>query len=290
MPDKILVVDDEPDILNLAKMILEGEGYEVAVASNGKEAVQKAESQEPDLILLDVVMPGRNGFEVCQALKAGTRTGLVPVVMFTALGRDVDRKLSAESGADGHLVKPFTPEGLLAEVQKQLQKARLERFSKALGLTHAQLRGRKVLLEFDPATPYQRAVRDFVFEARAHGESVLVLTPKASVVRHALQGEDGVEFVALTHQVIFTTILTPYEGKPLALVFDNLTDLVFYMGFQPAYNFTRGTLEKLAEQSITALFLFSPNAHPPSETYTVRNLFSEQVTYGAGGLIKVKLT
>lgn len=289
MPDKILVVDDEPDILNLAKMILEGEGYDVEVTSNGKDALQKAE-QEPDLILLDIVMPGRSGFEVCKALKAGPKTSFIPVVMFTALGRDVDKKLSAESGANGHLVKPFTPEGLLAEVEKHLGRARLERFSRALGLSHAQLKGRKILFEFDPATAYQRAVRDFAFEARAQGEAVLVLTPKASVVRRTLQGEEGVEFITLAHQTMFSFMLQSYEGKPLALIFDNLTDQILFMGFQSTYNFTRNTLETLAQPEVTVLFLFNPNAHPTSETFIIRNLFSEQVTYGTNGLAKVKLT
>jgi len=290
LPDKILVVDDEADILDLAKMILEGEGYQVVVASDGEEALQKADSQEPDLILLDVVMPGRSGFEVCRTLKTQSKTKPIPVVMFTALGREVDRKLGKDAGAEGYIVKPFTQEALVAEAEKHLEKARLEKFSTALGLNHTQLKGRKILLEFDPATPYHRAVRDFALEAQAHGEAVVVLTPKASVIRQTLQADKGMEFITLTHQMTFSLILEPYEEKPLAVVCDSLTDLVFFMGFQPAYNFIRGTLDRLAGPSLTALFLFNPNAHPPNEAYRIRSLFGEQVTYGRNGLAQVKLT
>lgn len=125
---RILVVDDEPDIVNLAKMILEGEKYQVVTASDGEGALQKAKAEMPDLILLDVVMRGKSGFEVCKILKSQAETRHVPVVMFTALGQDVDRKLSTQAGADSHFVKPFTPDDLLAEVKRQLDQARREKF------------------------------------------------------------------------------------------------------------------------------------------------------------------
>lgn len=124
MPDKILVVDDKPDILSAAKMILEGEGNETIVASTGEEALLKVESTLPDLVLLDMVMPGKSGLEVCRLLKAQAKTKHILVVMFSALGRDVDRKLGEEAGADGYITKPFSPEDLVAEVKRKLAKAR----------------------------------------------------------------------------------------------------------------------------------------------------------------------
>jgi glycogen(starch) synthase len=130
LPDRILVIDDEPDILNLAQMILKDGGYDVLVASNGEEAIQRAEVEMPDLILLDVVMPGKSGLEVCKTLKTRLRTRLIPIVMFTVLGRDVDRENIIDAGADGHFMKPFTPEGLLSEVKRQLEKARASRPAK----------------------------------------------------------------------------------------------------------------------------------------------------------------
>lgn len=125
---KILVVDDQPDVVNLAKMILEGERYHVATASNGEGALQKAKAEVPDLILLDAVMPDKSGFEVCKILKSQAETRHIPVVMFTALGQDVDRKLSTQAGADSHFIKPFTPDDLLAEVKRQLDQAKREKF------------------------------------------------------------------------------------------------------------------------------------------------------------------
>ena len=117
MTDKILIVDDEPDTINLAKMILERKGYHVVSAFTGDEAIQKAESEMPDFIYLDMVMPGKSGLEVCKILKAQSKTKKIPLVMFTALGRDVDKKLSKEAGADGHFLKPFTAEDLIDEIK-----------------------------------------------------------------------------------------------------------------------------------------------------------------------------
>jgi DNA-binding response OmpR family regulator len=120
--DKILAVDDELDTLNLVKMILERNGFLVITASNGDDALQKANIEAPDLVLLDMVMPGKSGLEVCKILKTQQKTKHIPVVIFTVLGRDVDRQLSKNAGADGHLLKPFTPEGLVSEIKKHLEK------------------------------------------------------------------------------------------------------------------------------------------------------------------------
>lgn len=116
------MADDEPDILNLAKLMLEKEGYAVSTASDGEETLQKAEAEIPDIILLDIVMPGKTGLEVCKILKAKHKTRNIPVVMFTVLGQDVDRKLAKEAGGDGYFAKPFTLESLLTEVRRHLDK------------------------------------------------------------------------------------------------------------------------------------------------------------------------
>jgi len=126
VPTRILVADDEPDIRNLVRMILEKNGYQVSLASNGVEALQKAETELPDLILLDVVMPAKSGWEACKTLKSQEKTKHIPVVIFsvlsTILGDDVSRKHADEYGCDGYLAKPFTPDGLLAEVKKHLDR------------------------------------------------------------------------------------------------------------------------------------------------------------------------
>jgi CheY-like chemotaxis protein len=126
VPTKILVADDEPDIRNLVRMILEKNGYQVSLASNGVEVLQKAETELPDLVLLDVVMPAKSGWEACKILKSQEKTKHIPVVIFsvlsTILGDDVSRKHAEEYGCDGYLAKPFTPDGLLAEVKKHLDR------------------------------------------------------------------------------------------------------------------------------------------------------------------------
>jgi len=124
LPDRILVADDEPDLLNAAKIMLERGGYQVIEAKDGDEALEKVHSEWPDLIILDVVMPGKTGTEVCRILKDDPQTSSIPILMYTVLGREADSKISEEAGADGHLIKPFTPEELVAIVKKHLELAR----------------------------------------------------------------------------------------------------------------------------------------------------------------------
>jgi DNA-binding response OmpR family regulator len=129
MKKKILVVDDEEDIRNLAKQMLEMEGYEVIMASDGKEALSIAEKEAPDLILLDVVMPGMDGFEVCKILKSQQKTRSTPVVIFTVLDSEAHKKRGRDAGADGYAAKPFKIEALLAEVKRQIAKKRQNKLS-----------------------------------------------------------------------------------------------------------------------------------------------------------------
>jgi len=124
MPQKILVADDELDIRNLIKIILEKHHYQVTVATNGVEALEKAENELPDLILLDVVMPAKTGWEVCKILKSKDKTKHIPIIIFTALsvmvGDKASMKYAEEAGADGYLPKPFNTEELLTQISKHL--------------------------------------------------------------------------------------------------------------------------------------------------------------------------
>jgi DNA-binding response OmpR family regulator len=122
--DKVLVVDDEFILRDLMRTILEEEGYSVITASNGEEALTKADNELPDLIILDLMMPGKSGLEVCKILKSQSETKHIPVVMATVLGREVDRTLTKEAGADAHFMKPFSAFALLTEVKHQLEAAR----------------------------------------------------------------------------------------------------------------------------------------------------------------------
>jgi adenylate cyclase len=118
---KILVVDDEEKNVKLMEAILLPRGYEITKAYNGEEALQQVAKQVPDLILLDVMMPILNGFEVCKKLKDDPETRLIPVVIMTALGQVEDRVKGIEAGADDFLTKPVNRDELLARIQTSLR-------------------------------------------------------------------------------------------------------------------------------------------------------------------------
>ena len=113
----ILVVDDEPDILELVKYNLTKEGYQVVGVASGEEALTEARSNIPDLIILDLMLPGIDGLEVCKVLKGNQRTSHIPIIMLTAKGEDADVVTGLELGADDYIVKPFSPRVLLARIK-----------------------------------------------------------------------------------------------------------------------------------------------------------------------------
>src|SRR5215813_3068102 len=118
---KILVVDDEADNIRILEVLLLRRGYEVIKARNGAEALQQVYSERPDLILLDVMMPIMDGFEVCKILKDNPETHLIPVVIMTALGQVEDRVKGIEAGADDFLTKPVHRDELLARIRTSLR-------------------------------------------------------------------------------------------------------------------------------------------------------------------------
>lgn len=120
MSKKILIVDDEPNIVISLEFLMKKEGFEVAVATDGEEALAQVASFNPDLILLDVMMPKKSGFEVCEALRADpARAGLL-IVMLTAKGRDTEVAKGLAIGADAYVTKPFSTKDLLARVKEML--------------------------------------------------------------------------------------------------------------------------------------------------------------------------
>lgn len=285
MPDAILVADDEPDILTLTKMILETEGYEVICASNGDDAISQAKSERPDAIVLDLVMPGKSGLEVCKYLKSEDTLRHIPVIIFTVLGRDVDRKLTANAGADSHFLKPFTPDELLREIRTQLNLSRMNRFSRQLKLEHEQTKGKKILLEFDPSEPYERLVRDFVHECVANKETCIVLTRAGLTVEQAVKDIKGIEIIRSPPEAILSSILQEHRGGHVNIAYDSLTDLIFSAGVQSAYGFVQNALSLLNGPGMTALFLINSSAHEEKAVYSLRGLFSDQLSYGKQGMV-----
>jgi CheY-like chemotaxis protein len=287
--DKVLVVDDEFIIRDLMKTVLEEEGFVVITASDGEEALTKAYNELPDLILLDVMMPGKSGLEVCKILKSQSKTKHIPVVMSTVLGREVDRTLTKEVGADAHFIKPFTAVALLTEVKRQLDTARGSKFSKQLGLERDKLRGRGLLLEFDPSAPYERLIRDFVLECASHDETVVVLTQKASPIRQALENERGVELLDVTPDLMISPIIERHREGNLSIVYDNLTALVLPSDLQTAHGFAQNTRQLLSDPRITSVFLLDPSALNAEDVNRLKELFSAHATYGKQGIANVRI-
>jgi DNA-binding response OmpR family regulator len=119
MASKILIVDDEPNIVLSLEFLMNQRGYETRVARDGDEALAEVERFQPDLVLLDVMLPRRDGFEVCQALRAEGWSEL-KILMLTAKGRDVEIEKGLALGADGYVTKPFSTAELVARVADML--------------------------------------------------------------------------------------------------------------------------------------------------------------------------
>lgn len=116
----ILIVDDEPNVRLLVSSML-GKDYTVIGASDGKEAINIARSQKPDLILMDIMMPKMDGYIACHTIKKDPVTKAIPVVMLTAIGHELNVKLSKEMGADGYITKPFSLKDLLDTISQFLK-------------------------------------------------------------------------------------------------------------------------------------------------------------------------
>ncbi|WP_028995402.1 response regulator transcription factor [Azonexus hydrophilus] len=120
MSKRILIVDDEPNIVISLEFLMKKEGFEVAVATDGEEALAQVAGFNPDLVLLDVMMPKKSGFEVCEALRADPSRAGLQIVMLTAKGRDTEVAKGLAIGADAYVTKPFSTKELLARVKEML--------------------------------------------------------------------------------------------------------------------------------------------------------------------------
>lgn len=120
MAKKVLIADDEQNIVISIEFLLRREGFEVVVASDGEAALVKARAEKPDLVLLDVMMPKMNGFDVCQALRADPELAGMRVLMLTAKGRETEVSKGLGLGADAYMTKPFSTKELVAQVRALL--------------------------------------------------------------------------------------------------------------------------------------------------------------------------
>ncbi len=124
---KILVVDDEIYIVHILDFSLGMEGYEVITALDGEQALEKVKTEKPDLIVLDIMMPKLDGYEVCKHIKSSASTQHIPVILLSAKGRNVDQKLGFDVGADDYITKPFSPRKLVERINQLLGQTVTER-------------------------------------------------------------------------------------------------------------------------------------------------------------------
>ncbi len=125
MPKKILLVEDDPDMVEMLRFALNREGYAIRTAVTGREALRKALIAAPDLILLDLILPGLNGFNVCERLRSHPTTASVPIIMVTALPGELPRLAGVELGADGYIRKPFEIQELVSLVGEWFRQPRV---------------------------------------------------------------------------------------------------------------------------------------------------------------------
>ena len=124
---KILVVDDEIYIVHILDFSLGMEGYEVITALDGEQALERVKAEKPDLIVLDIMMPKLDGYEVCKNIKSSAETQHIPVILLSAKGRNVDQKLGFDVGADDYITKPFSPRKLVERINQLLGQTITER-------------------------------------------------------------------------------------------------------------------------------------------------------------------
>jgi hypothetical protein len=188
----------------------------------------------------------------------------------------------------------------------------LDRFSRKLDLNHERIIGKKILLEFDPASDYEKQVQDFVIEALANTEPIVVFTSKGSAIHNLLKDRKEIKFLLLTPTVsspqmdettnemllpanntslmldVLSKTVKTNSHNNIAIVFDNLSNLIFLVGFEKVHNFMTYAFEILSEKT-TTLFLFNPSAHDARVASGIRSLFDTQIIYAREGLSVIKM-
>ena len=119
---KILIVDDEPDIVETLKFLIESEGFESIIAMDGEEALKKAKEENPDVMILDVMLPKINGYKVCRLLKFDNKYKHIPILMVTARSQEEDKVIGEETGADEYITKPFDINEILQKIHLYLKR------------------------------------------------------------------------------------------------------------------------------------------------------------------------
>ena len=124
MKNTILIVEDEKDIVKMLEYNLKKEGFKTLAVRNGEAAIDMAKSEHPELVILDLMLPGIDGLEVCKTLKADSKTSSIPIIMLTAKSQESDKVVGLELGADDYMTKPFSPRELIARIKAVLRRSK----------------------------------------------------------------------------------------------------------------------------------------------------------------------
>jgi len=224
--------------------------------------------------------------------------------------KKLEKKIMGTTPVSEKLVKSFVEDFFVPETAP-ITRGQQQEFSKTFDLNHQQMVGRRILLEFDPASNYEKAIQDFATEALAHLEPIVIFTRRGSAIHSSLGEQTAVKFFCLTQQVsspkefsenemllpsndtslmldVFDKTLKAHPQGVVNVVFDSLSDLVLSVGFEKTYRFMRYAVEMLASPRNTVLFLLNQNAHDPKVTSSLRGLFSDQASFGKEGMQTIK--
>jgi phosphate regulon transcriptional regulator PhoB len=187
----ILVIDDEKDLIELVRYNLEKDGFDVIAATDGQSGLDVVKKHRPDLVVLDLMMPGMDGLQICKQLRSDPRTGRIPVIMLTAKATEADRIVGLELGADDYITKPFSPREVVARVKavlrrsspaaEQRQEIRVGDLNIDLGGHEVNFKGQRValtatefrILEFLAARPGRVFSRDEIIDAALGNETAV---------------------------------------------------------------------------------------------------------------------
>jgi hypothetical protein len=225
--------------------------------------------------------------------------------------RKIERMILGHMSVSADSVESFIEKFFASPVAPTAQ-TQQHKFSKALGLDHQQMANRNILLEFDPASNYEEAIRNFATEALANAEPTAIFTRMNSATHSSLREQKAVKLFCLTQQVsvpkgilenemllpandtslildILNKTLKTFPEAKINVVFDSISDLVMSIGFERTYRFIRYAIEMLASPRTTVMFLLNQTAHDPQIVQGFRNLFSNQISYGKEGMQPIKL-
>jgi len=213
----VLIIDDEKDLIELVRYNLEKEGFDVIAATDGQAGLEVVKKHRPDLVMLDLMMPGLDGLQVCQRLRADPRMGRVPVIMLTAKATEADRVVGLELGADDYITKPFSPREVVARVKAVLRRSspqqddrqviRSGEMSIDLSGHEVSYKGQRVsltatefrILEFLAARPGRVFSRDEIIDAALGNETAVfdrTVDVHITAIRRKLgSGADQIETV-----------------------------------------------------------------------------------------------